>query len=307
MGYSRSGEEQMLPVTLRGLQVFVAVVDSGGFGAAALALDIAQPSVSVHIRELEAKIGGALFERRPGVSPQLTAAGRAFYTYALETLERTTAISANLKKSKRKLRFAAQRFVADSVLSKSLGEFSTEFPQIELVALAGTFEEVHSLCSRGQVDLGFLLSNGEVPGLPAEPLSRYRLAFIAAPDHPLANETDISIDTLAQYPFIVAYDTSYFGRTIADMLRAAGLAEPIVASQAQEMSMVRNMVIAGIGISCSLRRSVQKDIAAGSIVELDVDVPPMHLTLHYLRNAKSDMPEIDRLVEIVRDAERMRV
>jgi DNA-binding transcriptional LysR family regulator len=79
--------------------------------------------------------------------------------------------------------------------------------------------------------------------------------------------------------------------------------EPNVASQAQEMSMVRNMVIAGIGISCSLRRAVQKDIAAGTIVELDVDVEPMHLMLHYVRNPKSDMPEIDRLVAMVRQAE----
>jgi len=294
---------QMLPVTLRGLQVFVAVVDSGGFGAAALALNITQPSVSVHIRELESKLGGALFERRPGVSPQLTAAGQAFYAYALETLERTSAISADLKKSKRKLRFAAQRFVADSLLFKALGEFSAEFPQIELIALAGTFEEVHTLCSRGQVDVGFMLSRGDVPGLSSESLGRYRLAFIASPNHPLANKSNISIRTLAQHPFVVAYDTSYFGRTIASMLRAAGMPEPNVASQAQEMSMVRNMVIAGIGISCSLRRAVQKDIAAGTIVELDVDVEPMHLMLHYVRNPKSDMPEIDRLVAMVRQAE----
>jgi DNA-binding transcriptional LysR family regulator len=279
------------------------VVDSGGFGAAAAALNITQPSVSVHIRELESKVGSPLFERRQGISPQITAAGRAFYTYALETLERTTTISSSLKNGKRKLRFAAQRFVADSLLSKALGEFSSTFPQIELVALAGTFEEVHAQCSRGQVDLGFLLSNGPVPGLQGEPLGRYRLAFIATPGHPLAERSDIRVETLRQYPFIVAYDSSYFGRTIAGMLHAAGLTDLNVASQAQEMSMVRNMVMAGMGISCSLRRAVQKDIAAGTIVELDVDVAPMHLTLNYVRNTKSNMPEIDRLVDMVRHAE----
>jgi LysR family transcriptional regulator, low CO2-responsive transcriptional regulator len=293
----------MLPVTLRGLQVFVAVVDSGGFGAAAAALDITQPSVSVHMRELEAKVGGPLFERQPGVTPQLTTAGRAFYTYALETIERTNAISADLRQSKRKLRFAAQRFVANSLLSKPLEEFSTAFPQIELIARTGTFEEVHALCTRGQVDLGFMLSQGDVPGLASEPMGRYRLAFITSPDHPLARSSDIPIKTLSAYPFIVAYDASYFGRTIANMLRAIGLAEPIVASQAQEMSMVRDMVIAGMGIACSLRRSVQKDLAAGTIVELDVDVAPMHLVLSYVRSAKTNMPELDRLVDMVRRAE----
>jgi hypothetical protein len=42
---------------------------------------------------------------------------------------------------------------------------------------------------------------------------------------------------------------------------------------------------------------------AGTIVELDVDVEPMHLMLHSVRNAKSDMPEIDRLVAMVRQAD----
>ncbi|WP_434106103.1 LysR family transcriptional regulator [Paraburkholderia caffeinilytica] len=293
----------MLPVTLRGLQVFVAVVDSGGFGAAAATLDITQPSVSVHMRELEAKVGGPLFERQPGMSAQLTPAGRAFYSYALDTLERTNAISANLGQNRRKFRFAAQRFVASFLLSKPLESFSAAFPQIELVARTGTFEEVHSLISHGRVDLGFMLSDGDIPSLHSEPIGSYRLAFIVAPGHPLANKTDISIETLSRHPFIVAYEGSYFGRTIANMLRAIGLTEPIVASQAQEMSLIRDMVIAGMGIACSFRRSVQKDIAAGTVVELDVNAPPMHLVLSYVRNPKTDILEVDRLIEMVRRSE----
>ncbi len=293
----------MPPMTLRGLQVFVAVVDSGGFGAAATALDITQPSVSVHIRELEAKIGEPLFERQPGVSPQLTSAGRAFYAYALETLERTIAITEDFGQAKRKLRFAAQRFVANSLLSEPLREFSAAFPQIELVVRTGTFEEVHSLCLRGHVDLGFMLSNGEIPGLHSEPMRRYRLAFIAAPHHPLAKSADIPIQTLAGYPFVVPYDKSYFGRTIMHMLKAFGVAEPIVASQAQEFSLIRDLVIAGMGIACTPRRAVQKDITAGTIVELDVDVEPRYLVLSHVRNSKIHMPEIDRLIEMVRRAE----
>ena len=43
----------MLPITLRRLQVFVAVVEARSFGAAASVLGITQPSVSVHMRTLE--------------------------------------------------------------------------------------------------------------------------------------------------------------------------------------------------------------------------------------------------------------
>jgi DNA-binding transcriptional LysR family regulator len=293
----------MRPVTLRGLEVFVAVVDSGGFGSAAVALNITQPSVSVHVRELEAKMGNPLFERHPGMSPKLTPVGQTFYSYAVETLARTHAISSDLGQSKRQLRIAVQRFVAHALLAKPLEQFAAACPQIELIVRTGNFEEVHSLFTKGAVDLGFMLSPGEVPGVHTEPMGRYRLGFIVAPGHPLASENNISVKTLSTFPFIVPYTASYFGRTIAGMMRAAGLGDPVIASQAQEIDTIRDMVIAGMGVACSLRRAVHKDILAGTIVELDVDIEPMYLVLSYARSVRSDMPEIDSLVDMVRRAE----
>ncbi|MGF6768043.1 DNA-binding transcriptional LysR family regulator [Paraburkholderia sp. GAS199] len=293
----------MLPVTFRSLEVFVAVIESGGFGAAAATLGIAQPSVSVHVRDLENKLGRRLFDRRPGVNPELTDAGRAYYAYALEALAKAKAATSDIRKSRERLRFAAQRFVADQLLVKPLGEFAAKYPNIELVARSGTFEEVLSLCRSGQVDLGFMLSTGEVPGLVTEPLGRYRLSLIAAPDHPLASQRKIPIHSLTNFPFVAAHDTSYFGRTIASMLRAAGLSQLKVASQAQDMSMVRSMVIAGVGIACSLRRSVVQDLAAGTLVELDVEMSPMHLVLNYFRNPSVAISEVDALVDMVQAVE----
>jgi hypothetical protein len=76
----------MLQVSMRRLQVFVAVVDNQGFGAAAEALDIAQSSVSAHIRAAEDRLGTPLFERQPGRPPRLTEAGKTLYEYAIPTL-----------------------------------------------------------------------------------------------------------------------------------------------------------------------------------------------------------------------------
>ncbi len=294
----------MLSVTPRRLEVFVTVVEAAGFGSAAAALDISQPSVSSHIRALERLVGTELFDRQPGVSPQLTEAGKTLYTYAKDTIERANAIAVQLGRVPRTLRFAAQRFVATSLLAKPLESFSTTYPGIELVARTGTFEEVHALFTSGAVDLVFLLSPDEVPGLQTTPMGRYRLAFIVSPSHPLAKEGRISVETLAAYPFITAYRSSYFGRSLEAMLRKAGFPTPLVGSQAQEFSMVKDMVLAGMGVSLSLRRSVQKDLAAGTIVELDVDIEPMHLTLRYARNPRATALEIDSLVEMVRQAER---
>ena len=281
----------------------MAVVEAHGFSAAAAALEISQPSISVHIRTLEQQVGTPLFERRPGAVPELTDAGHTLYAYALETLERANAVSAALGQGRRKLRFAAQRFVSNSLLARPLEIFAADCPHIELIARTGTFEEVHALFKSGAVDLVFMLSPGEVPGLHTELMGRYRLAFIVAPGHPLAKKRAIPPKTLARYPFIAAYRASYFGRTIEHMLASAGMSGLTIASQVQEMSMVRDMVLAGMGISCSLRRSVQKDLAAGTIVELDVEMDPMYLSLSYARSPRATMPEIDSLINMVKRSE----
>lgn len=292
-------------ITMRRLEVFVAVVEARGFGAAAVALNISQPSVSVHIRALETKVGAALFERQPGcLSSQLTDAGRTMYTYAQDTLERSSAMHAEMGQGRRKLRFASQRFISNSLLTKTFETFSSSFPQIEVIARTGTFEEVHGLFRSGAVDLVFLLSgDGNVPELATTTMGRYRLAFIAPPNHPLAKQQQIPVEMLSSFPFISAYRGSYFYRTIEAKLRAAGVSKLIFTAQAQELSMVRDMVMAGMGIACSLRRSFQRDLAAGTVVELDVDLDPMYLVLSYARNPKVNMPEIDRLIDMVRCAE----
>jgi len=292
----------MLHATPRRLAVFVAVVKNAGFSAAASALNVSQPSVSAHIRALEKSVRGPLFERVPGRAPRLTDAGCTLYAYALDTLERVENLSTQLGQTTVQLRFASQRF-ATSLLRKPLEAFSASFPHIELIAHTGTFEEVHAMFKSGAVDLAFVLSNGEVPDLLTAPLGRYRLAFIATPDHPLAGQSRISPQRLAQHPFVAAYRNSYFGRTVASMLQAAGVPPLTIRSQAQEITMLREMVLAGMGVSVLMLRSAQSDLAAGTMVELDVDLDPMYLQLRYAKSQRGNASEIDSLVGMVRLSE----
>ena len=293
----------MLQVSIRRLQVFVAVVDRQGFGAAAASLDIAQSSVSAHIRAIELRLATPLFERHPGRPPQLTEAGKTLYDYAVNSLASANTVATALRKRHQPLHFAAQRFVATSLLAKPLEAFASQFPQVELIAHTGTFEEVRDLFQRGVVDVAFLLSNDEVPGLTTTLLGRYRLAFVATKGHPLANRQKIAPKLLAKHPFISAYRNSYFGQTLGQMMSEAGVPELTIRSQAQDMGMVREMVLAGLGISLSLRRSVAQDLEQGRLVELDVALPPMYLQLRCAVNQRAMRDEIEALVERLRQAE----
>src|ERR1700722_8665827 len=67
------------------LRHFVAVVDHGGFTAAAQAVFVSQPALSLAVKELEAELGVALFVRR-GRKVHLTSAGRALLGPARQVL-----------------------------------------------------------------------------------------------------------------------------------------------------------------------------------------------------------------------------
>ena len=72
---------------LRALRSFVAVASAGSISSAAQSLHIAQPALSVQIKQLEEQLGAALFDRHPrGVVP--TAVGERLLGHAVEILRR---------------------------------------------------------------------------------------------------------------------------------------------------------------------------------------------------------------------------
>lgn len=70
---------------LRSLRYFVAVAEAQSVGKAALQLNMAQPPLSVQIRNLEARVGTALFHRE-ATGMRLTDAGAALLSRARESL-----------------------------------------------------------------------------------------------------------------------------------------------------------------------------------------------------------------------------
>jgi DNA-binding transcriptional LysR family regulator len=75
----------MKGLTLQQLQCFDAVVAEGGYQAAAKRLGRTHPTVFTAIRNLEAQLGFALFDRS-GYRASLTEAGRAFHARARQVL-----------------------------------------------------------------------------------------------------------------------------------------------------------------------------------------------------------------------------
>ena len=130
-----------MPVTLRQLRYFRAVVENGSFTRAAEAVFVSQPALSLQVRELEDAIGAPLLERESRGIP-LTPLGRAAYQQTLRIIDETLVLETMGK------RYDSGPFRV------MVGIVSTLAPYL----LAGLLEHLHA--SRPRVELDVL----EAPG-----------------------------------------------------------------------------------------------------------------------------------------------
>jgi len=267
----------MFPATFRRLEVFAAVVDAGSVRGAADRLGISQPSVSGHIQALELQLGQRLFDRRRGAASGLTEHGRRLHERAVAVMAQLDDMAASLgigqSVPKRRLVVCAQRSVANFVLSEAMADFARRRLDLELVIEAGRYEDVVSALLDGRADIGFLMARGRVVDLASEVVGQEALRLYAAPLHPLARRTRVEIAELVTWPFVVAEKNSRFALMVDELLQSAGIAGFPVACQAQEVAIVRALVGRGVGITCSLVRSMTEAVRRGEVVELPVACP----------------------------------
>jgi len=271
----------LLSVTLRQLEVFRNVVDTGSFSAAATALDISQPSVSMHIRALETHLREPVFERQRGQTPALTDIGRRVYDHAEDILtqsDRTLMDIRALQSVKENvLSFAAHRFIGNHLLSKPLASFARQNPGIEIIANIGALDQAVEKIRQRDVDLGLYLAHGETKGVRSEILGHQRLAFIAAAEHPLASRRRLSYRDLAEHPFIGPVKGTQYAQLLRRLFDEVGFTEHNTITQSQNTLIRRELILSGVGFSCALKSGWTEDLHSGQLVILDVVGDPLLL------------------------------
>lgn len=294
----------MIAFTLRRLQVFVAIVETGSFAAAARRLGIAQPSISAHVMALEKELG-RLFERQSGRQAVLTEVGRNFLGHARELLAQAQKLEADMASQssvEQNVALACQRSLAHTMMGAALAHFAKDNRRIRLSVRIAFQEEVIAAVRMGAADVGCLLSGGETVGFPSTLIGRMRFVIFGLPDHPLAGRKRVPPAEVAQYDFVGPVATSLFGQTQRRLLQGIGVDRMHIVAEGTEFSVVRELGAAGLGLCCSLQASVQPDIDAGRFMLIDVDGPDLFLDIRMLINPQRRAARpVRQLVDYLRE------
>lgn len=193
-----------MPLPLRQLEAFHAVVISGNMTNAAKYLNISQPAVSRLVASLEESLGFSLFQRLSG-RLRATPEARVLFDEvekALTNLNHISRLTEDIQDRKAgHLRIACLPGFATSLLPRVLSKFLMERPGLKLTLEPRTPERIQEWISAQQFDIGLSEGFEENPAIEFEPI-QIRTVCVAPADHPIEAKKTVTAKDLDGRPFI---------------------------------------------------------------------------------------------------------
>ena len=187
-------------MTLRHMRILVAVFQQGSVTKAAQALHLAQPSVSLALRELEDYYGVALFTRT-GRQLLPTVCGQSFYDYAVHVVSLVDEMETQMRNwdTLGTVRIGSTITIGTHLLPGLVRQLQTEFPDLKIEVKVCRASQVEQLILDNDIDLGLMEMQPEHPKLYAEPFLHDELQAIVPPQHALAARESVTFAELADY------------------------------------------------------------------------------------------------------------
>jgi len=232
------------------LRYVLAVAETGNFTRAAEAANIAQPSLSQQIINLEKELGHKLFHRL-GRKAVLTEAGTAFAGRARRILfevEDATKEMGDSPTFERRITVGAIPTLAPYLLPKMISRCRRRYPNLQ-VNIREDFRTtlIHEMLA-GVLDLAIVSMPAEESAIQTEALWKEPLQLVTAKSHPLALKKKVTGADLANETFILLGTSSSLA---AQVRRFCGdyHFEPRIGSQCAQVATVKALVSIGAGIS----------------------------------------------------------
>ena len=245
------------------LEILLTVVDSGGFSAAAEALDIQVARVSRAVSKVEKQLGVSILNRTTR-RVELTDEGRQFIESVRTGLQHIQQAEEDIMQRgelpKGRLRVdAASPFVFHQLVPL-IQPFKEVYPDIELELTSN--EGFVDLLEK-RTDVAIRIGKLDDSTLHARPLGRSPLYIVASPEYLAKRGLPKQVSELSQHDLI-----GFAGAKILNRWPLKGLESITPSMISSNGETVRQLVLAGNGISCLSGFMVNKDLEEGRLVSL---------------------------------------
>ncbi|WP_339307029.1 selenium metabolism-associated LysR family transcriptional regulator [Paenibacillus sp. FSL R5-0519] len=257
------------------LHIFYTVAEKGSFSAAAQALHMTQPAVTMQIQSLEDYFGTKLLHRSTK-KIELSEAGRTLLPHAKRSVElvRQTdeAMSAFTQMLQGRLQLGASLTIGEYVLPRMLGPFALQYPDISIVMKVMNTTQIMDDILKHQLNFGLIEAPVHHPDMIVEPVMQDELKLIVPAGHDLAKRSKVNIEDVMNYPFVLREKGSGTRQVMEDQLQKKKIdpQDMNVVMELGSTGAVKSAVEAGVGITMLSPSSVQHELALGLVHIVDI-------------------------------------
>lgn len=242
----------MLYLTLRQLEYVTAIARAGSLSAAAAQLNVSQPSLSVALSQVEARLGQRLFIRRRGTPVTPTAFAESYLAEAEALLARARRLEdpeAVRRALAGTLALGVFEDLAPMYLAPLLHLLRDALPGVDLRWQVAGFETLARSMAEGRLDLALTYDLGLDAGFARAPLAQVvPHAFVAATD-PFAARRSLHLADLAERALIL-FDEGLSIRHMLALFDRIG-ARPLVRHRVSALEVMRSLAAHGEGVGLS--------------------------------------------------------
>lgn len=258
------------------LKIFQRVIEYSSFSKAAEGLNLSQPTVSSHIKDLERHFDVSLIDRLNKKAVP-TKAGELLYSYAgrLATLydETETAMSEFHGKIKGRLVIGSSTIPAGYILPRFIGSFMQTYPEVQISLIVGDTKKIIADILSNVLEIGVVGAKSHDQRLFQQELINEEMRVVVPQGHKWSQKTSISIKDLTGEPFITREAGSGTWISIQKQLVAQGLSSKdlnIVAELGSTEAVIQG-IKSHIGISILSPIAVAENLSAGTLQALMID------------------------------------
>lgn len=258
------------------LHIFYTVALKGSFSAAAQALHMTQPAVTMQVQALEEYLGTKLLHRSTK-KIELSEAGKALMPYAKRSIDLIQETEASMSKFTHMLRgqllLGASLTIGEYILPRVLGPFGQEYPNIAIRMKVMNTTQIMDEIRNHQLNFGLVEAPVHHPDVRSETVLNDELKLIVPAKHSLADKDCVEIDEVLQYPFVLREQGSGTRQVMEEELIRKGidLQRMKIIMELGSTGAVKSAVEAGLGLSILSQSSVKHETALGLVKVLPIE------------------------------------
>lgn len=247
-------------IDFRKLEIFLKVYETKSFSKASKLLYLTQPTITLHIKELEEILDVKLLHRSTRkVIP--SKAGKIVYEYGKEIVKLLKEMKKELEliKDEKKgiVEIGGSTIPGQYILPKIVKSFKEKYPEISIFLKVGDSKEIVEKLIKGEFDLGMVGAIFRNKDLIFKPCYEDEIVLITPSDFP---KEEIDLEELYQIPLIKREEGSGTWKNTLETLQKRGL------------DILKLNIIGEMGSTEAIKEAVKSGLGCGFVSSLAVEL-----------------------------------